>query len=402
MSSYHDPLKQKIIQARVNLLLKHPFFGNLATRLEMKEGWDDLTTAATDGRHIFYCKDFFEKLTVKQIEFVICHEVLHAAFDHIGRREHRSPQIYNIAADYVVNGQLIRDRIGDQPPKELKIFHDPMYYDKSSEEVYDLIFDSMDQQQLEALGQLLDDHDSWESADGNGSGANGSGNAPGQKPSYTKEQLREIRDEMRDAVLQAAQSVGAGNVPAGIARLIKNFTEPKMNWRELIRQQIQSTVKHDYTYMRPSRKTWHLSAILPGSNFADTINIAVAIDLSGSIQESQIRDFLGEVKGIMQQFQDFEIKVMTFDTMVYNEQNFNAYNINEFDDYELKGGGGTNFMCVYDHLKEHNSVPKKLIFFTDMYDFGKFGDDSYCDTLFINHGRPGFEAPHGITVFYEQ
>ena len=41
----------KIVVARVGLLLRHPFFGNMATRLQIKECDDWCPTAATDGRN---------------------------------------------------------------------------------------------------------------------------------------------------------------------------------------------------------------------------------------------------------------------------------------------------------------------------------------------------------------
>ena len=104
--SHTDPIIDKIIVARVGLLLRHPFFGNMATRLKIEEGSEWMGTAATDGRTIYFNRKFFEPLSVKQVEFVIAHEILHNVFDHMGRRETRNPRIFNIAADYCVNGQL--------------------------------------------------------------------------------------------------------------------------------------------------------------------------------------------------------------------------------------------------------------------------------------------------------
>ena len=75
--SHADPIIDKIIIARVGLLLRHPFFGNLATRLKIEEGSEWMTTAATDGRTIYFNREFFEPLSIKQVEFVIAHEILH-------------------------------------------------------------------------------------------------------------------------------------------------------------------------------------------------------------------------------------------------------------------------------------------------------------------------------------
>ena len=382
-----DSIMEKIVIARVGLLLKHPFFGNMATRLKIQEATDWCTTAATDGRTIFFNREFFESLSNKEIEFVFCHEIFHNVFDHMSRNEGRNRNIFNIAADYCVNGQLVRDRIGEQP-KKIKLFHDPKYYGMSAEEIYDKIFNELDEKELETLGQLLDEHIDWTKEGKSG------------RPHYTKDELKKIRDEVREAAIQAAQAAGAGNVPASIERMIKDLTEPKMNWRELLRQQIQSVIKDDYTFMRPNRKGWHLNAILPGTTYTDTIDICVSLDLSGSISDVQTRDFLSEVKGIMQEYKDFKIKLWTFDTQVYNEQNYDSYNIDTFEQYELIGGGGTSFGCNWNYMKEHDIVPKKFIMFTDMGTWGDdWGDPEYCDTIFIAHNSTD-EAPFGITVPY--
>ena len=362
----------------------------MATRLKIQEAEKWLPTAATDGRHIFFCREFFEKLTVKQVEFVIAHEILHNVFDHMGRREGRDPQIFNIAADYCVNGQLVRDHIGDHQIPDIKIFHDSKYYGMGAEEVYDRIFEDMDKQQLEALGQLLDEHIDWGSEGKDG------------RPSYTKEQLKEIRDEIREATIQAAQAAGAGNTPASVQRMIKELTEPKMNWRDILRQQIQSIIKNDYTFMRPNRKGWHMNAILPGTQFKETIDICVSIDMSGSIGDEQAKDFLSEIKGIMQEYQDFKIKVWCFDTRVYNEQDFDGYTMDEFDEYEPMGGGGTEFDVNWDYMKENDIQPKKFIMFTDGYPWGSWGDENYCDTVFIIHGNDKIVPPFGEYAYYEQ
>jgi predicted metal-dependent peptidase len=389
--SHIDPIIDKIIVARVGLLLRHPFFGNMATRLKIQEADDWLPTAATDGRTIFFNRKFFEPLSIKQVEFVIAHEILHNVFDHMSRREGRKPDIFNIAADYCVNGQIVRDGIGDHNIEGIKIFHDKKYYGMGAEEIYDQIYDQMDEEQLKALGQLLDEHIDW------GDDSDGSG-----RPKYSKEELKEIRDEIREATVQAAQAAGAGNVPANVQRMIKDLTEPKMNWREILRQQIQSTIKDDFSFMRPNRKGWHMSAILPGTNFKETIDICVSIDMSGSIGDDQARDFLSEIKGIMQEYQDFNIKVWCFDTRVYNEASFDGYSMDEFDDYEPVGGGGTEFDVNWEYMKENDIHPKKFIMFTDGYPWGSWGDENYCDTVFIIHGNDKIVPPFGEYAYYEQ
>ena len=392
----------RIITARIGLLLRHPFFGNMATRLRIQAADDWLPTAAVDGRNLFFNTQFFNAMNNKEIEFVIAHEILHCVFDHLSRREDRNPILHNIASDYIVNNLLVRDRIGEKP-KVVDCYQDFKYTDWTSEAVYDDLFKKT-KEELEKLGELLDEHIDWE---GDGDDEDGDGkekDGKGKRPKYSKEELRKIRDEIKEGMISAAQSAGAGNVPGEIKRMIKELTEPKMNWRQLLRQQIQSTIRNDYTFARPSRKGWHTGAILPGMNFDETIDVAISLDMSGSIGDAQAKDFLGEIKGIMDEYKDYKIKLWCFDTKVYNEQDFSPDGGDSLADYDIMGGGGTDFMANWKYMRDHDIQPKKFIMFTDGYPFDSWGEDNYCDTIFIIHGHhdKNLQAPFGVTAHYEE
>ena len=405
----------RIIVARVGLLLRHPFFGNMATRLRILAADEWLPTAAVDGRNLYYNTQFFNAMNNKEIEFVVAHEILHMVFDHLERRGDRHPMLYNISADYKVNNLLVRDRIGEKP-KIVDCFQDFKYDLDTSEEIYDKIFEDAKQagkelqellDQLDKEGEMLDEHLDMD-GDGSEEGeeekdANGN-NVSKKRPKYSKEELKKIKDEIKENVLSSAQAAGAGNLPAGVARMIKELTEPKMNWRQLLRQQIQSTIKSDYTFSRPSRKAWHTGAILPGMNFEDTIDICIGLDMSGSIGNAQAADFLGEVKGIMDEYKDYRITVWCFDTKVYNEQEFTADGGEDLLDYEIMGGGGTDFMANWEYMKENDIQPKKFIMFTDGYAWDSWGDPDYCDTVFVIHSHhdKNVQAPFGQTAHYEE
>ena len=401
----------RIIVARVGLLLRHPFFGNMATRLRILAADDWLGTAAVDGRNLYFNTQFFNAMDNKEIEFVVAHEILHMVFDHLGRREERNPMLYNIAADYIVNNTLMDERIGAKP-KIVDCYQDFKYRGWTSEEVYDELFEEAKKNGEEAikqLGEMLDEH---LDAEGDSDSENGgeetkdsNGNSVSKsQPKYSKEELERIKDEIKEGMLSAAQAAGAGNVPAGVARMIKELTEPKMNWRELLRQQIQSTIRNDYTFARPSRKGWHTGAVLPGMNFDETIDICIALDMSGSIGNAQAQDFLGEVKGIMDEYKDYKIKIWCFDTAVYNEDDFSADDGRELTDYDIKGGGGTDFMVNWTYMKENDIQPKKFLMFTDGYAWDSWGEEDYCDTVFVIHSHhdKNLQAPFGQTAHYEE
>ena len=408
----------RIIVARVGLLLRHPFFGNMATRLQILAADDWLPTAAVDGRNLYYNTQFFNAMNNKEIEFVIAHEILHMVFDHLERRGDRNPMLYNIAADYKVNNLLVRDRIGEKP-SIVDCFQDFKYDADTSEEIYDKLFEQAKEagkelqellDQLDKEGEMLDEHLDSEDADGEADGDNGEdkdSNGHGtssKRPKYSKEELKKIKDEIKENVLSSAQAAGAGNTPAGVQRMIQELTEPKMNWREILQQQIQSIIKSDYTFMRPSRKGWHTGAVLPGMNFDETIDVCVCIDMSGSIGSAQAKIFLSEVKGIMDQYKDYKIKLWCFDTAVYNEQDFTADGGEDLTDYEVYGGGGTDFMVNWTYMKENDIQPKKLIMFTDGYAWDSWGDPDYCETVFVIHSNAdkNLQSPFGTSVHYDE
>jgi len=394
---------EKLITARVGLLLRQPFFGNLATRLQLIDASEWCPTAATDGRNFYYNIDFVKKLSAKQCEFLFGHETLHNVFDHLTRRLDRDPRFFNYACDFAVNQILVDERIGEKID-QVQICLDSKYRGKSAEEIYDDLMKNVKfvdaDEFLKQLGELLDDHMDWDEEGDPRDGEGGDKDSNGA-PKYSKEELKKIRDELKEAMVAAAQAAGAGRVPVGVQRLLKDLTEPKMDWRQLLRMNIQSILRSNYSFMRPSRKGWHTGAVLPGMLNDETIDICIGIDMSGSIGDAQAKDFLSEVKGIMDEYVDYNIQLWCFDTEVYNYAKFSADNGQDLDSYEIKGGGGTDFDCNYNFMKEQGIEPKKFVMFTDGYPCGSWGDEDYCDTLFIIHGPEEIKSPFGQYAHYK-
>lgn len=391
-----NKIVEKLVTARIGLLLKHPFFGNLATRLKLIDATDWCATLATDGRNFYYNNDFVNRLTPKQTEFGFAHEVLHNVFDHMGRREGRDPEISNIAADYAVN-QILKDEKIGEVPNWIKIFQNDKYRGWFYEQIYDELEKTAVKIPLTTLGELLDEHLDGE-GDSSGGDSNSEGNGP---PKLTPEEKKQIRDEIKEAMIAAAQSAGAGKVPAGVARLIKDFTEPKMDWRQLLRMNIKSILKSDFSFSRPNRKSQHCGAVLPGMINDETVELCLALDMSGSISDQQARDCISEVKGLMEEFKDFKLDIWCFDTMVYNHSTFTGDNADEISEYKLAGGGGTDFDANFRFMKDMDIIPKKFVMFTDGYPCGSWGDEDYCDTLFIIHGSENIVPPFGQVAYYK-
>jgi predicted metal-dependent peptidase len=390
---------EKLVTARVGLLLRHPFFGNLATRLKLVDASDWCATLATDGRNFYYNNEFVDKLKPKEAEFGFAHEVLHNVFDHMGRRNGRDPQLSNIAADFATNQILVDEKIG-QVPTMIKIFQDNKYRGKSYEEIYAELEEKSIKIDLSTLGELLDEHLDGE-GDNDGDGEDGQDGKGKGRPRLTAEEKKAIRDEIKEAMVAAAQAAGAGKVPAGVARMIQVFTEPKMDWRQMLRMNIQSIIKNNFSFTRPNRKSQHCGAVLPGLMNEETIDVSVAIDMSGSISDAQAKDFISEVKGIMDEYVDFKLDIWCFDTSVYNYKQFTGDNADELMEYECVGGGGTDFDVNWSFMKDQGIEPKRFIMFTDGYPCGSWGDEDYCETLFIVHGTDTIIAPHGQTAHYK-
>ncbi len=390
---------EKLTTARIGLLLKAPFFGNMCTRMKLIDASDWCPTAATDGRGFYYNVDFVKKLNTKKLEFLFAHEICHAIFDHFGRLGSRDPQLANIAQDYAVNQILVDERIGERIT-EVNICYDSKYRGKAWEEIYDELWDKAEkipmEDLLKQLGDLLDEHIK-EGSEGSGAGKDGEGKG---RPSISKEELQKIRDEIKQAMIQSAAASGAGKVPGQIQRMIKDLTEPKMDWREVLRMNIQSIIRNDYSFGRVNRKSMHSGAILPGLKNDETVDVAVAIDMSGSIGDADAKVFLSEVKGIMDQYADYRIDLWCFDTEIYNHVTITQDNDHEFTDYQPMGGGGTDFMANWTWMKEQDLQPKKFVMFTDGYPWDSWGDPDYCDTLFIVKGGHN-ESPFGQTVMYD-
>ena len=391
--------RERLVTARVGLLLRQSFFGNLATRMKLINADEWCATAATDGRNFYYNSRFIMMLKTKEVEFLFGHEVLHVVYDHIDRRGNRDPQIWNIANDYTVNADLKRHKVG-QFITTVPCLYEQKYDGKTSEEIYDDLMKNVQKIDINQLiDQMIDDH-----MDGDDEGeGDGEGDQEGKvkRPKMSAEERERIRQEVKQAIIAAAQSAEAGTLPKGVERLVKQATNPVMPWRELLQTNLTSAIRNDYSWMRPSRRGWHMDAVMPGMTPGEEIDVTIAIDMSGSISDRQAQQFLGEISGMMAAFDGYKVHVFCFDTEIYNPADYTSENMDTIDEYEPKGGGGTDFDAIFDYLKREAIEPKRLIVFTDGYPCGSWGDANFCDTTWIIHGDPDPNPPFGTWAIYD-
>lgn len=389
-------IEEKLITARIGLLCKQPFFGSMATRLTIIRD-DEMKTAATDGRNFFYNLEFIAGLSVKETEFLFGHEVLHNAFEHHIRKEFpdsieainedstiskksRHHMLWNIACDYAVNEILIDASIGERIEDTL---YDEKYKGKCAEEIYEDLLKNADSIDIDELADmLLDEHLSDLEKKGK---------------KYTESEKQTIRNEIRENLLSSAQN--AGSLPKGLDRLVKHITAPQLSWKDELRMDIQSTVKFDYTFYTPSKKGMQYGVVLPGMKRDEALDICVAIDTSGSIDEKTLNVFFSEIQGIMDQYDDYQIRVWSFDAEVHKEEIFRSDEGGDITTYVPAGGGGTLFEANWDYMKKHDIMPKVLVIFTDMYPNAGWGDEDYCDNvIFVGYRSNGRVAPFGKTI----
>ena len=398
-----EQARRQITKARIHLLMKQPFLGNLAMHFGLEDATDSgwCPTMAVDGRKIYYNADFVLSLKVEQtgapseLMFVFCHELMHCAFEHFIRRSLRDPDYWNMATDFIINGFLEQEGIGKMPTEILVDqtgatkgqqrvgLYDARYCNPelwTSEAVYDDLLKRKVKKQL-----TLDVHIPMGSDSNNESGDGDGHTNGGSMPRVSESELEAIREHIKSALISSA-AAAAGNMSAGMKRLMDQFLTPEINWRELLQSTINSCMTDDYTFMKPNRRFTGTDIFMPVLNVDEEIDVQVAIDMSGSISDRVAKKFMSEVWEMMEVYSKFRIGVLCFDTTVHNYQEFTIENKQEFLDYECRGGGGTSFEVVWDYWQKNEILPKKAIWFTDGFPNYGWGPSDYCDTLWIIAG----------------
>jgi predicted metal-dependent peptidase len=400
-------IEDALVRARVQMLLNEPFFGNMATRLNFIDATKWCPTIAVDGRNFYYNRDFVAALPPQQLIFGVAHEVMHCIYNHMDLHwiGDRNRPLVNISQDHVINLELDEAGVGETI-NIIEICMDRRFRGMVWEEVYDIL--AKENPQMSKMPRTIDVHLDGSESDDEGQGgsegddANDGTNGPIR---YSDAERQKIKHEVTQATIQAAKAAGKQKTPNGIKKAIDKLLNPQIDWRDLLAQQIKSILRSDFTMAFPSRKGISAGIYLPSMDRDETIDITIAIDISGSIGSDMMRDFLSEIYGILSQYTDYKVRLWSFDTAVHNDITISPDNAHVFDEYELTDGGGTLFECNWDYMKEQGIEPKKFIMFTYGYPCGSWGDEHYCDTIFIVHGG-GYgsapEAPFGISVPYKR
>ena len=428
MTNPYQVIEDKLSAARTRLILDKPFLGALVLRLPLQAAdakW--CATTGTDAKKFYYNPDYISELKADETQFVLAHEALHCALSHFARRSHRVKHRWDIACDYAINLILIDEGL-IPPPGILRLNE---YRGMTAEEIYPLIKDNdmsetMDQhlydkqdeteggqdkqqnpldaqdkkiksggegqgQQPESRSQepqsdsSSDSDSSQQQKPDNDSGSNDSPesglprqqsgqqeSAQGKAPEpLTEAEKSDLEVQWQQRLAGAAQQAQqAGKLGEGMARMIDFFLQPTLPWRVLLASYMNSVTRDDYSYTRPSNRRGD-PAIYPSLR-SPHLNLVVAVDVSGSIDEKELSEFIAEVDSLKAQVRA-RVTLLSCDSRITGNSPyiFEPWEYCHLPD-RFQGGGSTHFAPVFDWVEQHDMRPDLLVYFTDAE--GQFPD----------------------------
>ena len=356
---------RRLLRSRMRLLITNGFYGLLLMHIKFSID-ETIPTAATDGEKIMFNPHFLTLINDNELDFILMHEILHVALEHCFRFaeiKDLDPDMINIACDIVVNSNILMSN--DMDIKTIKVHgQESMHlapngqegYKYSVEEVYKMLQKrNKSKNNKNKHWENIDDHTKWKKDEG-GSGS-----------------LKEIWDaRLANTIANLAAKVkngmkGIGNIPLGAEILLKELMRPQIDWRTILNEFIQEEIT-DYSFTPPDRRFGDSPFFLPDYNEKeDTIDdILFMIDTSGSMSESEITAAYSEVKGAIDQFNGkLRGWLGFFDADIIEPKLFES--VEELQLIKPKGGGGTNFDCVFNYVKTQmlDKPPVSIIMLTD-------------------------------------
>ncbi|MCF6341007.1 MAG: VWA-like domain-containing protein [Sulfurimonas sp.] len=349
----------KISKAKAKLLVDYPLFGTIASKLELVLN-NDIQSFNSNGIKLEYSSDFFQRLTLSQMEFVFANGAMHASLAYKSRKNNRSGWLWQLATDYAINDMLVENGM-DKP--------DEAYYSKRfsglyAEEIY---------AELKADINLDSFNESSQSSEVNGLEESSVCNLTDKKLidevkqiQLTKEsknlnlQDEQLFEEFAKATFQA--EIKGGEIIQGIDRFFTLNYDGKIDWRDELKIAIDKFHKDDYILMPPNKKFLHLGIYLPSCK-TQRFKLVIAVDSSSSIDEELLNLFLSELNFLMNTIANYQIELLICDDKIQSHKTFYSGDILEVD---LKGAGATDFRPVFEFIEDELSDIKLLLYFTDL------------------------------------
>ena len=394
MNIYNLTPYEKLKRARIQLLDRCPFFGNLSMHINFKEVKDcpALAGISPDGEMI-YNPEMINKISSEEAVGLVFHEVGHLIFLTMLRQGSRKPEGWNIAADIVINALIKQNKF--ELPKGGCIPDDDMAFRVKDEKTGNLIFEITDcnkktgeqvydelqkqaKQQGKSFGggegnekiviRIFNGHGGKGGKDDKGlsSGLRFDIHMQGKKGKLTPQEAKALQEVWTDRLYEALViAKQRGTLPAGMELLVGKLHESKVDWRTLLQRYIESYIPWDYTWNKFSKKSIAADYPMPDT-IKERIKVVVGIDTSGSIGEKELKDFLSEIVGIAKSFNDrISIRVLTHDVDVHTDNLAENGSIEQIMKTQIKGGGGTSHIPVFNHIKNSRETYEVAIFLTD-------------------------------------
>lgn len=338
-------------RVKSKLLVDHPYFGTLSSGLEIVIN-DNIESFTLHGNRFEYREDFFSTLSDEQIAFSLSNAALHTVLSHPSRIGNRSPWLWYTACEHAINNMLIDNDF--TPPS--KITYDPRFRGQYAEEIYEELLDTITREDLNDK-----DNDS-------------------RRNDETPQDNLEIAQQEQRAQSALDKATDMGSLPDGLELLVPIIGKAVIDWRSELRDCIGGYYVSDYRIMPPSKKLLYAGVYLPSAT-SHHLEIAIAIDSSGSVDEVLLAQFIAEIESITEIFGSYSIELLVCDDRVRSHQRFTN---GESIEYSLEGGGGTDFIPVFEFIETQLTLPKMLLYFTDLD--GKFPPNKpHYETLWITH-----------------
>lgn len=353
----------RIAAAKARMILnrdpRFAFFICLLMRLKVKVSWD-VPTMGVDGKTLYFNPEFTMKLQhdsdpmKSELVGVLVHEVMHCSNAHFARQGSREPKLANIAMDLAINPFIVDCGLklptmacipGEGPFADL-----PKGY--NFEHYYNLL--------LQKAKSLTDDA----GADPGGCGQVMKGDG-GENGAMDDAAIAKAEAEWKVATSQAAAAAAMrGKLPGAIERYVAEVAEPKVNWKAALREFVTKHAKNDYSWTRPNRRFISQGLYFPGLSGEEIGDIVIAVDTSGSIDNTMLAAFAGELNGIAEAYC---CKL----TILYCDASINRVEVHEGvgEPIRLKavGGGGTSHVPVFDYVRKMTEPPVCVVCLTDLY-----------------------------------
>ncbi len=373
---------------------------------------DGVPTAYTDGRNKRYGRAFMEKLTDSQLRGLIMHENLHVALKHVGRftKEFKDePMLINVATDYAVNDVIMS--MEDKGFCELPEggLYDAKFHNWSAREIYNYLKSTLPPQPKVSIS--LSGGNGKDGEEGQGQSQSIKISIDGKESTVTttdehdfgaKEMSPAEQAQLSDAIDRALREGGilAGRMGAKMPRQIGELLEPKVDWKDALREFVTSSTRgsDEFTWRKFNKRMVANDMYMPSLENESVGELVVAIDTSGSIGGVELTEFATELASICDAVEPSKIRVLWWDTEVHGEQVFSDNYTNIASMLKPQGGGGTHVGCVSDYIVKNKIVAEGVLVFTDGYVESDIKWDVSAPSLWLVTQRRDFEPPMGGKV----